>query len=65
MLAALMKYNETIAVSGSHGKTTTTSLTLTATLKLRVKVDVIVASIKIARPSTSRTGRPKCSTSKQ
>jgi len=26
ILAALMKYNETIAVTGSHGKTTTTSL---------------------------------------
>jgi len=57
MLAALMKYNETIAVSGSHGKTTTTSLISSVLENANFDPTTIIGGIVNQYKSTTRIGK--------
>ena len=57
MLAALMKYNESIAVSGSHGKTTTTSLISSVLEIANFDPTTIIGGIVNQYKSTTRIGK--------
>ena len=57
MLAALMKYNESIAVSGSHGKTTTTSLISSVLESADFDPTTIIGGIVNQYKSTTRIGK--------
>jgi len=57
MLAALMKYNESIAVSGSHGKTTTTSLISSVLENANFDPTTIIGGIVNQYKSTTRIGK--------
>ena len=57
MLAALMKYNESIAVSGSHGKTTTTSLISSVLESANFDPTTIIGGIVNQYKSTTRIGK--------
>ena len=57
ILATLMKYNETIAVSGSHGKTTTTSLISSVLESARFDPTTIIGGIVNKYKSTTRIGK--------
>ena len=57
MLAALMKYQETIAVSGSHGKTTTTSLISSVLENANFDPTTIIGGIVNKYKSTTRIGK--------
>ncbi len=57
MLANLMKYNETIAVSGSHGKTTTTSLVSSVLESAHFDPTTIIGGIVNKYKSTTRIGK--------
>jgi len=57
MLAALMKYNETIAVTGSHGKTTTTSLISSVLESANFDPTTIIGGIVNKYKSTTRIGK--------
>ena len=57
MLANLMKYNETIAVSGSHGKTTTTSLVSCVLESANFDPTTIIGGIVNKYKSTTRIGK--------
>ena len=57
LLAALMKYNESIAVSGSHGKTTTTSLISSVLESANFDPTTIIGGIVNQYKSTTRIGK--------
>jgi len=57
MLAVLMKYNETIAVTGSHGKTTTTSLISSVLESANFDPTTIIGGIVNQYKSTTRIGK--------
>ena len=57
MLAALMKYNESIAVSRSHGKTTTTSLISSVLESANFDPTTIIGGIVNQYKSTTRIGK--------
>ena len=57
MLAALMKYNESIAVTGSHGKTTTTSLISSVLESANFDPTTIIGGIVNKYKSTTRIGK--------
>ena len=57
MLAVLMKYNESIAVSGSHGKTTTTSLISSVLESANFDPTTIIGGIVNQYKSTTRIGK--------
>ena len=57
MLAALMKYNESIAVTGSHGKTTTTSLISSVLESASFDPTTIIGGIVNQYKSTTRIGK--------
>ena len=57
MLAALMKYNESIAVTGSHGKTTTTSLISSVLESANLDPTTIIGGIVNKYKSTTRIGK--------
>ena len=57
MLAALMKYNESIAVTGSHGKTTTTSLISSVLESANLDPTTIIGGIVNQYKSTTRIGK--------
>ena len=57
MLAVLMKYNESIAVSGSHGKTTTTSLISSVLENANFDPTTIIGGIVNQYKSTTRIGK--------
>jgi len=57
MLASLMKYNESIAVSGSHGKTTTTSLISSVLESANFDPTTIIGGIVNQYKSTTRIGK--------
>jgi len=57
MLAALMKYNECVAVSGSHGKTTTTSLISSVLETANFDPTTIIGGIVNKYKSTTRIGK--------
>ena len=57
MLSALMKYNESIAVSGSHGKTTTTSLISSVLETAKLDPTTIIGGIVNQYKSTARIGK--------
>ena len=57
ILASLMKYNENIAVSGSHGKTTTTSLISSVLESARFDPTTIIGGIVNKYKSTTRIGK--------
>ena len=57
MLAALMKYNESLAVSGSHGKTTTTSLISSVLENANFDPTTIIGGIVNQYKSTTRIGK--------
>ena len=57
MLAVLMKYNESIAVTGSHGKTTTTSLISSVLESANFDPTTIIGGIVNKYKSTTRIGK--------
>ena len=57
MLAALMKHNESIAVTGSHGKTTTTSLISSVLESANFDPTTIIGGIVNKYKSTTRIGK--------
>ena len=57
MLAVLMKYNESIAVTGSHGKTTTTSLISSVLESANFDPTTIIGGIVNKYKSTARIGK--------
>tara|TARA_Y100000590_G_scaffold172103_1_gene196846 strand:+ start:18029 stop:19438 length:1410 start_codon:yes stop_codon:yes gene_type:complete len=57
ILAALIKYNEAIAVSGSHGKTTTTSLISSVLENAKFDPTTIIGGIVNQYKSTARIGK--------
>ncbi len=57
VLAALMKYNKTIAVTGSHGKTTTTSLISSVLESANFDPTTIIGGIVNKYKSTTRIGQ--------
>tara|TARA_Y100000590_G_scaffold467964_1_gene648789 strand:+ start:2149 stop:3558 length:1410 start_codon:yes stop_codon:yes gene_type:complete len=57
MLAAIMQYNESIAVSGSHGKTTTTSLISSVLESANFDPTTIIGGIVNKYKSTTRIGK--------
>ena len=59
MLAELMKLNESIAVSGTHGKTTTTSLISSVLEGAKFDPTTIIGGIVNKYKSTVRVGKGK------
>lgn len=59
MLSELMKLNETIAVSGTHGKTTTTSLISSILENANFDPTTIIGGIVNKYKSTTRIGKSK------
>ena len=57
VLAALMKYNKTIAVTGSHGKTTTTSLISSVLESANFDPTTIIGGIVNKYKGTTRIGQ--------
>ncbi len=57
MLAALIKYNESIAVTGSHGKTTTTSLISSVLESANFDPTTIIGGVVNKYKSTTRIGK--------
>ena len=57
ILAALMKYNETIAITGSHGKTTTASLISSVLESANFDPTTIIGGIVNKYKSTTRIGK--------
>ena len=57
ILAALMKYNETIAITGSHGKTTTASLISSVLESANFDPTTIIGGIVNKYKSTTRIGQ--------
>ena len=56
-MASLIKYNEAIAVSGSHGKTTTTSLISSVLENAKFDPTTIIGGIVNQYKSTARIGK--------
>lgn len=59
MLASVMKFNETIAVSGTHGKTTTTSLISSVLENANFDPTTIIGGVVNKYKGTTRIGKSK------